>query len=250
MGASGGSLLYSDRYKFHYRPHDVLELKTREEVTTLYIPDLHIPFHHPDAFRFLADIKAEFRPDIVVCLGDEVDMAALSFHEKDPEMPSAADEYRASLEHLGTLYKLFPHVLCNSSNHTARPFRVAHKAGLPSSMMRSYHEFLKAPASWSWHERIIINEVISVHGDPKSGRNAAWSWMNEHRMSTVIGHIHGHGGVQYSASPYMQTFAANAGCLIDPAAMAFRYGNKYANKATLGCVLVENKYHAHFIPMR
>jgi len=191
MSASGGTL-----NRFKHRPHGVVELSTKEPLTTLYIPDLHIPFHHPDAFAFLKHIKGEFEPDIVVCLGDEVDMAALSFHEKDPDMPSASDEYRISLEHLGKLYKLFPDVLCNLSNHTARPFRVAYKAGLPSQMMRSYKEFLKAPATWSWHERIIINDVVSVHGDPKSGRNAAWSWMCDHRMSTVIGHIHGHGGVR------------------------------------------------------
>lgn len=248
MGVSGGIFKYKS-YSFKKQPHGVIELSSAP-LTTLYVPDLHLPYHHPDAFRFLADVKKEFKPDIVVCLGDEVDFAALSFHEKDPAMPGARDEYHSALEHLGTLYKLFPDVLVNTSNHTSRPFRLAHSAGLPSDMIRSYAEFLKAPPGWSWHERIIINDVISVHGDPKSGRNAAWQWMVEHRMSTVIGHIHGHGGVQYSASPFKQTFAANAGCLIDPHAMAFRYGNKYANKATLGCVIVQDAQRAHFIPMR
>lgn len=236
-------------YTFKKKPHGVVELNTKKPVTVLAIPDLHIPFHHPDYFKFLKHMKKAVKPDIVVCLGDEVDMAALSFHEKDPDMPGAQDEYITSLQHLGDLYKLFPNVLCCHSNHTSRPFRVAHKAGLPNSMMRSYKEFLQAPVGWSWHDRIVINDVCYIHGDPKSGRNAAWSWMNEHRMSTVIGHIHGHGGVQYSASPFRKTFSANAGCLIDTAAMAFRYGNKYANKATLGCVVVYNDQCAHFHPM-
>jgi hypothetical protein len=236
-------------FNFKKKEHGVIELKTKKPVTVLAIPDLHFPFAHPDALLFLHDIAGEMKPDIVVCLGDEVDFAALSFHDKDVEMPGACDEYIHALEGLGELYKIFPNVLCCHSNHTSRPFRLAHKAGLPSQMMRSYKEFLQAPDGWTWHDRIVINDTCYIHGDPKSGRNAAWSWMNEHRMSTVIGHIHGHGGVQYSASPFRTTFAANAGCLIDPSAMAFRYGNKYANKATLGCVVVKNSTHAHFIPM-
>lgn len=213
------------------------------------IPDLHAPYNHPDAYLFLQDVAAQVQPDLVVCLGDEADMAGLSFHEKDPHAPSASDEYHQMLEQLGELYKIFPNVLCCHSNHTSRPFRVAHKAGLPSHYMKSYREFLQAPDGWSWHDRIVINDVCYIHGDPKTGRNAAWSWMNEHRMSTVIGHIHGHGGVQYSASPFRKTFAANAGCLIDTQAIAFKYGTKYANKATLGCVVVHNSEVAHFHPM-
>lgn len=249
MSASGGILKYKS-FSFNRQPHGCIELSSKKTLTTLYIPDLHIPFHHPDAFSFLKDIKKEFKPDIVVCLGDEVDMCALSFHDKDPDMPGSTQEYLDCLEPLGQLYEMFPNVLVNTSNHTSRPFRMAHKVGLPSQMLRTYAEFLKAPKGWSWHDRIIINNVVSIHGDPKSGRNAAWSWMKDHAMSTVIGHIHGHGGVIYSASPFKQTFAANAGCLIDPQSIAFRYGNKYANKATLGCVIVKDSMNAHFIPMR
>lgn len=236
-------------YNFKKKPHGILELNTKHPLTVMAIPDLHFPYHHPDALKFLISVYEEMQPDLVICLGDEVDMAALSFHDKDPSMPSAKDEYEAAIEHLGDLYRAFPNMLVCQSNHTSRPFRVAHKAGLPVHYMKSYEEFLQAPKGWSWHDRIVINDVMYIHGDPKSGRNAAWAWMNENKMSTVIGHIHGHGGVQYSASPYKKTFALNAGCLIDERAMAFRYGAKYAHKATLGCGIIKSSEHAHFIPM-
>lgn len=236
-------------YKFKNKPHGVIELKTKEDLTVLAWPDYHAPFHHPKAINFLKSVLEEFNPDIIVCLGDEADMAALSFHPKDPSMPSAKQEYEDTISALSDLYKLMPECLVCTSNHTSRPFRVSHQAGLPSHYLKSYEDFLQAPKGWSWHERIVINDVMYIHGDPKSGRNAAWGWMNENKMSTVIGHIHGHGGVQYSASPYKTTFAANAGCLIDERALAFRYGSKYAHKATLGCVIVRNSHHAHFIPM-
>lgn len=215
----------------------------------LAIPDLHAPFHHPDALKFLKDVKNMIEPDVVVCLGDEADMAFWSFHDKDPHMPGAKDEYHSALEFLGQLYELFPNVLCCISNHTDRPYRVGFKYGLISDFMRSRHEILQAPEGWFWGERFVIDDVCYIHGDPKSGRDAARLWMQEHRKSTVIGHIHAHGGLQYSASPFDQTFWMNAGCLVDNPALAFRYGAKYAHKPTLGCGFIENGVNANFIRM-
>jgi len=240
-------------FKLKKSGHGVVELINHDDnpdLVILAIPDLHIPFHHPDAFRFLKDIRDEFNPDLVVCLGDEVELASLSFHDKNPDAPSAKDEYLASLGHLQDLYKLFPDVLVCNSNHTSRPYRVAFSAGMSSHMMKSYNELLNAPKGWSWHDRIIIQNVCYIHGDPKSGANATKAWMNENRMSTIHGHIHGWGGVQYSSSPFKQIVGMNAGCLIDLEAIAFKYGSKYANKGTLGCGIIRGGREAHFIPMR
>jgi predicted phosphodiesterase len=230
--------------------HGTVTLDTDKPLTVLAIPDIHAPFHHQHALSFLKGLKKEFKPDVVVCLGDEVDFAALSFHDRDPDMPGARHELESALEFMGDLYKLFPDVLVCQSNHTARPFRVAHKAGLPTNMVRGYKEFLQAPEGWNWFERIIINSVCYIHGDPKSGNNAARQWAFENRMSTVIGHVHGWAQVGYTASPFNQIFWVNSGALIDPAAMAFRYGSKYANKATLGATIIRNGRDAFFIPMR
>jgi Calcineurin-like phosphoesterase len=237
-------------FKLVKKAHGVVELVTDKELVVLAIPDTHAPYHHKDIIKFLSSVKKEFKPDVVVHLGDEADFEPLGFHGKNPDMPSAKDDYYSALEHLGELYKLFPDVLVCHSNHTSRPYRVAFAAGLPSQMVKTYAELLRAPKGWSWHDRIIINNVCYIHGDPKSGANATRAWMNENRMSTVHGHIHGHGGVCYSASPFKQIFGMNAGCLIDLEAIAFKYGAKYANKGTLGCGIIRGGKEAHFIPMR
>lgn len=230
-------------------PHGVTRVGISEPLTVLALSDLHFPYHHPDSFRFMKALRDEFTPDLVVCLGDEVDNAALSFHEKNPDMPSAKDEYESALECLGELYKIFPEVLVCNSNHTSRFYRVAHAAGLPSRIMKSYSELLQAPPGWSWHDRIIVNDVLYIHGDPACGAGATKKLMTENRMSVCHGHVHAWGGVQYSASPFQQIFGLNAGCLVDLEALAFKYGAKYNNKGTLGCGLVQGGKIGHFIPM-
>lgn len=223
--------------------------KKRGKEVVLAIPDLHAPYHHQDAIDFLNDVYREFKPTRIVCLGDEIDFHALSFHDKEPGLYSAGREFEEAKRFLKKLYKAFPVVQCCISNHTSRPYRVAHKAGLPSNMILDYKALFEAPKGWSWHYRIIIDQVCFEHGDPGSGRNAAYKAMLENRMSTVIGHVHGHAGVQYSANPFNQTFWMNAGCLIDIDSLAFAYGNKYRNKATLGCGIIREGVDAYFVRM-
>jgi hypothetical protein len=213
----------------------------------LCLSDLHAPYHHPEALAFLKYCYREFKPTKIVCLGDEVDAHGLSVHPKIPELYSAGHEYEAAMEFMGQLYKLFPEVMVCISNHTHRPWRVAQAAGLPSVYLKSYRDIMQAPAGWVWKDRWEIDDVVYEHGDPCSGRNGAYKAAFENRKSTVIGHIHSFGGVQYSANHHNQIFWANAGCLIDTTSLAFAYGNKYRNKATLGTVVVDHGLNAHFV---
>lgn len=239
---------YKD-FTFHKRDHGVLELKTKRDLTVMAIPDLHCPCQHEHAFDFIKWGLDTYQPDIVVCLGDEAEFAALGIHGKNPAAKGPKDEYEATIGVLSELYKIVPDALCCISNHTSRPYRAAFAASIPSMMMRSYSELLQAPPGWSWHQRIVINDVVYIHGDPKSGANAHIAWMKEHRMSTVIGHIHGHGGVYTSMSPFRKAFGMNCGALIDDQHLSFDYGAKYANKATLGLGIIHSSTDAEFVPM-
>jgi hypothetical protein len=237
-------------HPIQYDKYGTIRLLTQKNLTVLCCPDTHFPAHHPDTFRFLKDMKDQFKPDIFLHGGDEVEFASLSFHDKNPEMPGALDEYLEAKECMKKLIALFPNALVCESNHTSRNFRTASKAGLPSQMLKSYNELFDAPPTWSWHPRIIINNVCYQHGDPLSGPNAAKNWMIQNRMSSVSFHVHAYAGVGYSASPFNQTFWMSGGCLIDLEHPFFKYSAKYANKGTLGCGIVKNGDTAFFIPMR
>ena len=38
----------------------------------LVISDLHVPYHHKHSFKFLAEIKKQYKPDFVVNIGDSM----------------------------------------------------------------------------------------------------------------------------------------------------------------------------------
>ena len=71
----------------------------------LIISDTHIPYHHPDLIPFLKAVKKEYKPDKIVHIGDEIDKHAMSFHDSDPDLPSAGDELKLSLPVIKELEK-------------------------------------------------------------------------------------------------------------------------------------------------
>ena len=68
-------------------------------------------------------------------------------------------------------------------------------------------------------------------------------------MSTVFGHVHAYGGVQYRETGAGTFFGLNTGCLIDHSAYAFSYSKLYAERPTLGLGLIIDGEEAYFIPM-
>jgi hypothetical protein len=212
----------------------------------LAIPDLHCPFHHPDALAFLLAVHAKINPDEVICLGDEVDFHAFSRWPKDPDGLSPGGELRSAIEALIPFYLAFPNVKVCVSNHTIRPHKLMKLTGLPAAMLPAYSTMLNAPDGWSWHEHIIIDGVRYMHGDQGKGGKYGWTSNSEvYHQSVVVGHWHSKAGVFYDSD----MFNVNAGCLIDPTAYAFDYARHSHKKANLGCAVITRGRKATFIPM-
>src|ERR1700761_9219831 len=95
----------------------------------LVISDMHHPYAHPDVTRFLKAVKAKYRPDSVVCIGDEVDFHALSYHESNPDLDSAGKELEKAIKALRPIYALFPKVTVIESNHGSMVLRKSLTAG-------------------------------------------------------------------------------------------------------------------------
>src|SRR5690348_10350175 len=56
-----------------FNPDRTHTARTISEGTTLIIPDLQAPAHHPDALAFLCAVRDRFKPINTVCIGDELD---------------------------------------------------------------------------------------------------------------------------------------------------------------------------------
>lgn len=211
--------------------------------------DSHAPFHHPGTFDFLADLKREFKPTESICMGDELDYHAMSFHDTDPDGMSPTEEFYHGLKFMKEIYKIFPESKVCISNHSSLPFRRAFKFGLPSLFIRQYKEYMEAPDGWRWAERWEVDGVQYIHGTGFSGEYGHITAMKKHRQSTVIGHIHSHAGVQYSATERDLIFAVNTGWLGELDRYAFKYGRYFPNKPINGAAMIIDGKYAQFIPM-
>ncbi len=220
----------------------------KKRSTVLAMPDIHFPAHHPDTFEFLKHIKKTYQPNAIVCLGDEIDAAALGDWDKDPDQPGAGDELTKAIDYLKELYKIFPNVKVCTSNHTSRIYRRAHKAGMPKRLMRSYNEILEAPKGWVWEDRWEIDGVIYEHGEGFSGQQGALKAAVQNMQATVIGHLHSYAGIQYYANAKHLIWGFNAGCLIDRHHAAFNYGKHIKAKPIIGVGIIEAGV-PRFVPM-
>lgn len=215
----------------------------------MHIPDLHAPFMHPDALDFIAEAKARYRPTLVVLAGDELDQHSISDHLADPNGYSPGHELDAGLKQLKSLYAIVREAYVCESNHGQRPFKRAFKSGIPTQYLKSYSEFMQAPAGWVWGEEFVIDEVRYTHGEEATGTNGALQLAIRQGMSQAVGHWHGNAGASYFSNGRMTVFGLYSGCLIDEKAYAFAYGKKAKLKPVLGLSLIEAGVPL-FLPMK
>ena len=131
----------------------------------------HAPAMHNDFIPFLKKIYKKHRCGRVVHLGDAVDWNSISFHEKDPSMPSAADEFLAAKKQMQQIYKAFPKLDYMMGNHCSLPERKAKLIGLPEEVLCDFAKLWDV-TGWTIHPRysdLVIDDVIFRHGDKGKG---------------------------------------------------------------------------------
>ena len=217
----------------------------------LVIGDLHTPYNHKDAMAFLESVRDSYNPDIVVCMGDETDGHAISFHDSDPNLDSAGIELEKAKIELEKLHNLFPEMLICDSNHGSLVYRRAKAHGLPVQFIKKYRDILfpeHGAPGWSWADAWVLNTPL---GKVRFQHQVSGDFMinaSHERTSLVLGHEHGRFEVQYAASSSALYFGAYAGCLIDRKSLAFAYGKLHRKKPILGCMVITDG-NPQLIPM-
>ena len=148
--------------------------------SVLVISDLHIPYHHPDAFEFLKALKKKYKPDLVVNIGDEIDQHAISFHNHHPDLKSPGDELREARKYVKELEQIFPEMTLVHSNHSSLIYRKAVAHGLSLEYLKTYNEFLQVGPGClinqkelafeyakNFKSRFIIGCGMIIEGQPK-----------------------------------------------------------------------------------
>lgn len=206
----------------------------------LVISDMHCPYEHPDAVAFLTAIKKKFKPDKVVCIGDEADFHALSYHESNPDLDSPGKELDKAIEALKPVYKLFPITEVIESNHGSMVLRKSITAGMPSRVIKSYNDILEAPKGWKWTFDTIVQTplgpVYFCHGKSTTPGKLA----SQYGMSTVQGHYHEKAQIHYISTPEKLMFDAHIGCLADDKSLALGYNKINPKRPIVSIMMIVN----------
>jgi len=216
--------------------------------STLCIPDLHCPYHHRDAFGFLAAVQAKYRLEQVVCLGDEGDYHAMSYHDTDPSLYSAGEELKRTVAALQLLHSSFPVMRICESNHGSMRARKALSHGFPDEHFKPYAELYSTPG-WTWHREIQghINKIPVVFRHA-FGKNTRSALRNTGGACIVQGHFHSNAEVTWLETPQHRIFGMSCGCLIDPTSPAFAYNRADLARPILGCSIIKDGL-PQFLPM-
>ena len=207
----------------------------------LVLSDMHYPYNHADLLAFLRALKNKYKPDLVISLGDEVDLNAFSFHEKDPDLLSPGDELKTAIARLKPLYKLFPKMEIVESNHGSLVYRRGKAFGLPRHVLRSYRDVLEAPKDWKWHKDLIVkasdkSNIYFCHGRSADGLKLSQSI----GMKCVQGHFHEKFEVRYWGNKIGLFWSVIAGCLIEDDSLAFAYNKLNLKRPIIGTVVIIN----------
>ena len=216
----------------------------------LVIADTHIPFELPNYLDFCYQIGQRCKCDTVVHIGDVVDNHAISFHDHLPDGWSPLDEINEAKKHLVEWFKRFPKVLLTLGNHDCLVDRKGRHVGLPSVVFQPFRKIWDLPKGWKddfFHE---IYGVRFIHGTGYSGKYAHVQAAYDNRQSTVMGHTHSSGGVEYIANNRDCIFGMNVSCGIDRKRYAFTYGKDFKRKPIIGAgVVTDNGRNAQFFKM-
>lgn len=199
---------------------------------------MHAPYSHPDALKFLTKIKEVYSPDKIICIGDELDFHAMSFHPSDASLYSAGDELKAGRDMLWEIEHLYPKMTVIESNHGSMAYRKAKVAGIPKEIIRPYESVLDVK-HWKWVNQLELTlpnkqPCFFTHGLSANTRTLLTSKM----MSAVQGHFHEKFEIVYHGNGERLNFGMTVGCLIDDSSMAFAYNKVFPKRPIIGCGMI------------
>lgn len=205
----------------------------------LLISDLHIPYHHQDAVEFLVHLKEKYNPTRIICLGDEVDGHALSFHDNDPDLPSAGDEIRQALPVIAELFKIFPQMDILESNHGSLVWRKAKVFGIPKHYIKSYNEVLGVDNGWKWSFDLTVDLPNGQKCYLHHGKTSNIIQLSQQMgMCASQGHYHETFKIDYWGNSTGLYWGMQCGCLIDDNKLAFNYNNVNIKRPIIGTGLI------------
>ena len=178
-----------------------MKMKMRMKIKRIVvISDLQVPFHDKKAVRNVAQFIRKYKPDDVLCVGDEIDFQTIS------RWSTGRDEWSGSIgrdrdETVRVLAELQVRHL-SRSNHGARLYNSLSKRlpgliGLPELTIEKFLHLDDLGITYHSKPHQFHDGWVMVHGDeqaikPQGGLTALES-AKRHGLSVVCGHTHRQG---------------------------------------------------------
>ena len=167
----------------------------------LIVPDTHAPYHDQRAWKLMMKAARQFKPTVIVHLGDLADFYVVSSHSKDPSRKAQLrDEVkevkrlRKQLDNLGAKRKLFI-----EGNHEDRLRRyLEDKAPELFGMFDTDSLLGLSENGWEftpYKQAARVGKVWFTHDTQTSGKYSTAHALAAFQHSVVIGHHH---AIQYS----------------------------------------------------
>lgn len=162
----------------------------------LFVPDTHVPYHDPKAWRLMIKVAKSFKPDIINIQGDFADFYAVSSHSKNPnrrrnlewevqEVKEKLDE----LDSIGARTKIFV-----AGNHCDRLERyLMDRAPELFNVVRIPDLFDLRKRGWRYvpyKSDTRIGKLYTTHDTGCAGRNAVFRNLDAYQHNVVTGHTH------------------------------------------------------------
>lgn len=219
----------------------------------LIIPDLHFPYEHPDAIRFLDAIKKDFNGfDLIINLGDIVDQYQWSQYEANPEAMNQIEELKLASNKLNKLIKLFPKMVITLGNHDIRLEKKLIKNGISPSVLQRFETLYSLNDNeWIYADELGLwwndeaRRVLFIH----EAKSDILKTCDEFESSVVSGHRHSSLEIKFSLKPSGIRFGLQSGCLVDKDRLAFNYRKPINKRFILGASVIINGI-ASIIPMK
>ena len=217
----------------------------------LIMSDIHFPFQDDLALHSMLDFSFEYRPDIIVLLGDIIDFYQISTFVKNPAKKSVKAEILETKKFLTELRYHFPdaRIIYKTGNHEDRLekyiFQNAKEIHDLISELLPNELGLKDLKIEYMSEPFAIGKLWFLHGHEKPGGaynpeyicNVIWQYVHDH---FIVGHFH---------RKQQKTFKNISGETFWTGALGYLAGQMdYAilNKWTQGFCTVDYSSNGHF----
>lgn len=210
------------------------------------IPDTHFPFVNTDKLYNALDLVRQFKPDVIVQLGDLYDLFSFSKYPKCASVTrlTPVDECAFGRKMAFDMWKQL-----RSENKRARLIQIAdanHDLRIVKRLEERLPEAAFIGASWLNSQlsfpgvellksHFIVDGIMFEHGNRKPGDHARFN-----QMSTITGHTH-KARIEYFSNRHGPYWEMNCGYLGDSSSPVFSYKDHNRIDATqTGIGLVEN----------